>query len=410
MNLLTTTLCLCLALVACHHHELVSEPMDIAKEELDRCKGLEMDAVAVDEDGVPVFFKGDHLFKGFHGKSELSNGTYEELDDIHTLRHVDAALSMNFNESNDACVFFFLDHMVFRYIHEKLVAGYPKNISEAFSGIPDHLDAAMQCPKPVCEKNTVIFFKGDEIYYYDVETTAVEVKEFPAMPNCTSALLFNGQSYCFFGTQFVEFDPKTGAIDGRWPKEARDYFMRCPVYGEGSVHLDRERCSHVHLDAVTSDDAKTIYIFRDHHYLSIDKVNGTFESDTIDSEFKEVHSDLDAAFAFQGHLYMMKGDHVLALQIGRATHPCGGLPQDYEGGQNCLRSEHDVKHPTPAKPSSTRSCLSSRRWTRPCAEKRGLTWSMGSHFYHFDSTKLMFLARSLPEQQRVSRVLLGCDH
>ena len=45
------------------------------------------------------------------------------------------------------------DHMVFRYIHEKLVAGYPKSISEAFPGIPDHLDAAMQCPKPVCEKN-----------------------------------------------------------------------------------------------------------------------------------------------------------------------------------------------------------------------------------------------------------------
>ena len=55
--------------------------------------------------------------------------------------------------------------------------------------------------------------------------------------------------------------------------------------------------------------------FLDHHYLSIDKVNGTFESDTIDSEFKEVHSDLDAAFAFQGHLYMMKvhssrNDHI----------------------------------------------------------------------------------------------------
>ena len=35
-----------------------SGSVDIAKEELDRCKGLEMDAVAVDEDGVPVFFKG----------------------------------------------------------------------------------------------------------------------------------------------------------------------------------------------------------------------------------------------------------------------------------------------------------------------------------------------------------------
>ena len=35
-----------------------SGSVDIAKDELDRCKGLEMDAVAVDEEGVPVFFKG----------------------------------------------------------------------------------------------------------------------------------------------------------------------------------------------------------------------------------------------------------------------------------------------------------------------------------------------------------------
>ncbi|CAL8370462.1 unnamed protein product [Arctogadus glacialis] len=420
MNLLTTTLCLCLALVACHH-ELVSEPMDIAKEELDRCKGLEMDAVVVDEDGVPVFFKGDRLFKGFHGKSELSNGP------------VDAALSMNFNESDNACTFFFLDHMVFRYIQEKLVAGYPKNISEAFAGIPDHLDAAMQCPKPVCEKNTVIFFKGDKIYYYDVETTAVEVKEFPAMPNCTSALLFNGQSYCFFGTQFVEFDPKTGAIDGRWPKEARDYFMRCPVYGEGSVHLDRERCSHVRLDAITAEDANTIYVFRGHHYVSMDKFEGTYGSGTIESVFKEVHSELDAAFAFQGQFYMMKGNHVFAYISGEPPALVEGYPKtvkevlgldgDIDAAFVCPGDKvaHIFQGQTVYEVNMMSSTLPREAVfdaPMPLFKKvdaamcggSGVDLVVGSHFYHFNSTKMMFLARSLPEQLRVSRVLLGCDH
>ena len=73
---------------------------------------------------------------------------------------------------------------------------------------------------------------GDDIYYFDIETKAVEVRDIAAMPNCTSAFRFLGQHYCFFGHQFVQFDPKTGGIDGRWPKEARDYFMRCPVFGE----------------------------------------------------------------------------------------------------------------------------------------------------------------------------------
>ena len=43
------------------------------------------------------------------------------------------------------------------------------------------------------------------------------------------------------------------------------FLMRVAVWsppGELSVHLDRERCSHVHLDAVTSDDAKDVYFFR----------------------------------------------------------------------------------------------------------------------------------------------------
>ena len=44
-----------------------------------------------------------------------------------------------------------------------------------------------------------------------------------------------------------------------------------------------------------------------------------------------------------------------------------------------------------------------------CGEM-GINLIVGNHYYHFDSSKLLFLARSLPDQQRVSRVLLGCDH
>ena len=35
-------------------------------------------------------------------------------------------------------------------------------------------------------------------------------------------------------------------------------------------------------------------------------VNDVFSSGTLESEFKEVHSNMDAAYAYQGHLFLIK--------------------------------------------------------------------------------------------------------
>ncbi|CAL8267455.1 unnamed protein product [Lota lota] len=433
MKLLTKTLCLCLTLVVCLADQ---EPEAVAvkkpEDELDRCQGLEMDAVTVDEDGVPFFFKGDHLFKGFHGKSELSNNSYEELDNNHQLDHVDAAFISHFdaNHSDHDHIFFFLNHKVFRYHHDKLVVGYPKNISEDFPGIPDHLDAAVECPKPECDKDSVIFFKGDDIYYFNVEDKTVEKKEFKDMPKCTSAFRFLEQHYCFHGHQFVQFDPKTGDIHGRWPKKARDYFMRCPEFEKDSVHTERERCSHVHLDAVTSDDANNIYAFRGHHFLH-KHGQGNFTSGTIESEFKEIHSDLDAAFTFNDHLYMIKDEHVYAYKTGDPNTLVDGYPKTVkeelglEGHIDAafVCQGDDVAHiiqghnvyevnmttSLPRKPVEDGHLTFKKVDAAMCVSK-GVNLIVGNHFYHYESSKVMLHARFLPKQHRVSRELFGCDH
>uniref|UniRef100_A0A3B3SJI2 Hemopexin a n=1 Tax=Paramormyrops kingsleyae TaxID=1676925 RepID=A0A3B3SJI2_9TELE len=169
MKLLFGSLCVFLALAMNHdsshagdhdHHK-----DDHHADKLDRCDGIEFDAITVDEKGIPYFFKGDHLWKGFYAHAELSNATFHELDDQHHLGHVDAAFRID--EHGDQYhdhVLFFMDDKVFIYDDHNLEKGFPKEIRGVFPGIPSHLDAAVECPKDECETDSVLFFKGEYQY------------------------------------------------------------------------------------------------------------------------------------------------------------------------------------------------------------------------------------------------------
>ncbi|XP_029138689.2 hemopexin [Labrus bergylta] len=432
MKLLAHILCLSLGLALA----LADAPEELVLEHaipvLDRCQGLEMDAVAVNEEGIPYFFKGDHLFKGFHGKAELSNESFTELDDHHHLGHVDAAFRMHYedNLADHDHMFFFLDHKVFSYYQHKLEEGYPKNISEVFPGIPDHLDAAVECPKPECDEDSVIFFKGDDIYHYNVSTKGVDMKEFKTMPKCTSAFRFMEHYYCFHGHMFSKFDPKTGDVHGKYPKDARDYFMRCSEFGDESDHVERERCSRVHLDAITADDAGNMYAFRGHHFLRQDEGNDTLKADTIENAFKELHSEVDAVFSYENHLYMIKDEHVFVYKVGEPHTHLDGYPKPVkeelgiegpvdaaficEGdtayiikGQTIF--DVDMKA-TPHAVTHERPISTFKRVDAAMCHRGGIKVVVGNHFYHFESPMMLSTGRLIPEQHKVSMELFGCDH
>ncbi|XP_029386613.1 hemopexin [Echeneis naucrates] len=426
MKLLAHLLCLCLALAWSDAHHHVHH---------DRCEGLEMDAVAVNEDGIPYFFKGDHLYKGFHGKAELSNETFAELDDLHHVGHVDAAFRLhcvNSPEHEDYdFIFFFLDDKVFKYTKGKLDDGYPKDISEVFPGIPDHLDAAVWCPVPECDVPTVIFFKGNEIYHFNFKSKAVEEKEFQSMPNCTSALRFMEHYYCFHGHMFSKFDPKTGEVHGKYPKEARDFFMRCSKFSDDSNHVERERCSRVHLDAITTDNAGNMYAFRGHHFLHKDEGNDTLTADTIENAFKELHSEVDAVFSHDGHLYMIKDDQVFLYKESEPRTHLEGYPKPVkeelgiEGPIDAafVCQDHHIAHivkghslydvdlnASPRVAANERPLAVFKKVDAAMCGPQGIRVFVGNHFYEFESTMILTGARLLPEQHRVSMELFGCDH
>lgn len=391
-----------------------------------------MDAVVVNEDGIPYFFEGHYLFKGFHGKAELANLSFAELDDHHHLGHVDAAFRMHYEDSpsDHDRIYLFLDHKVFSYYKHKLEDGYPKDISEVFPGIPDHLDAALVCPKPECDEDSVIFFKGDDIYHYNIRTKAVDKKEFKSMPNCTSAFRFMEHYYCFHGHMFSKFDPKTGEVHGRYPKEARDYFMRCSKFSDNSDHGERERCSRVHLDAITSDDAGDIYAFRGHHFLHKDEGNDTVVADTIEASFKELHSEVDAVFSHDGHFYMIKDDNLYVYKVGEPHTHLEGYPKPVkeelgiEGpidaafvcqGQDIVhiikdRKIYDVDLKASPRAAANERPLTFERVDAAMCGPTGIKVFVGSHFYHYESVMNFVASRRLPEQHKVALEVFGCDH
>lgn len=387
----------------------------------------------MNEEGIPYFFKGDHLFKGFHGKAEWSNESFAELDDHHHVSHVDAAFHMHFEDQPNEHdhMFFFLDNKVFSYYQHKLEEGFPKNISEVFPGIPDHLDAAVECPKPECDEDSVIFFKGDDIYHYNVRTKAVEEKEFQSMPNCTSALRFMEHYYCFHGRMFSKFDPKTGEVHGRYPKPARSYFMRCSKFGDDEDRVERERCSRVHLDAITSDDAGNMYAFRGHHFIFKNEGNDTLTVDTIENAFKELHSEVDAIFSYDNHLYMIKDDHLFVYSVGEPHTHLDGYPKlvkeelGIEGPIDAafVCEDHHIAHfikgnkiydvemkATPRVASNERPISLFKKVDAATCGPGGVKVFVGNHYYHFASVMIMVVGRALPEQHRVSLELFGCDH
>uniref|UniRef100_A0AAY4D923 Hemopexin n=1 Tax=Denticeps clupeoides TaxID=299321 RepID=A0AAY4D923_9TELE len=428
MRLLSHIACLSLALSLNeagkgheHHHGAA----------LDRCKGMEMDAIALNEHGVPYFFKGDHLFKGFHGKVELANASFAELDEHHHLGHVDAAFRMHIPDAPEHHdhIFFFLDTKVFSYYNHTLEPGYPKDIQDVFPGIPDHLDAAVECPEEDCKSNLVIFFKGDDIYHFDVKTKKVDEKVFKGMPNCTSAFRWLGHYYCFHGHDFSKFDPMTGEVHGRYPKDARKYFMRCSKYGDDKDHVEREKCSRVHLDAITSDDGGNVYAFRGHHFLRVE--GEKMHADTIESAFKELHSEVDTVFSYNGHFYMIKDDKVFVYKIGEPHTHLEGYPKPLkevlgiEGPVDAafICKDHHIVHiikgktlykvdmqANPRVPSKEIPFTRFKYVDDVMCGSDGVRVVVGGHLYHFESIMAMETAKHDPEPKSVPQELFGCDH
>uniref|UniRef100_A0A8C4ZKA5 Hemopexin-like n=1 Tax=Gadus morhua TaxID=8049 RepID=A0A8C4ZKA5_GADMO len=289
----------------------------------DRCDGIEFDAITPDEQGKHLFFKDGFLWKGFRGPAQRVAESFSDIG------RVDAAFRMHREGSTEDHdhVYLFQDEMVFRYFNQTLQEGFPKKVEQEFPGVPCHLDAAVECPKGECSADSVLFFKGSEVYHYDVATRTVKKKVWPQVPPCTSAIRWMEHYYCFQGHNFTRFHPVTGVVVvGAYPKDARAYFMGCPNYGFGGAH-ELPACSEVKFDAVTSDNAGRTYYFTGSRYQSVGTGLDDPRAFPITRTWPEVAGGVDAAFSYQDKMYLIKGDQVFIYLSGAPYSLIEGYPK-----------------------------------------------------------------------------------
>uniref|UniRef100_A0A3Q1HXU4 Hemopexin n=1 Tax=Anabas testudineus TaxID=64144 RepID=A0A3Q1HXU4_ANATE len=396
----------------------------------DRCDGIEFDAITPDEKGVTLFFKGDHVWKGFHGSVQLSNESFRELDDIHHIGNVDAAFRMHNTEKtgDHDHIYFFLDEKVFRYYNQSLENGYPKEIQEDFPGVPTHLDAAVECPAGECVTDSVVFFKGHDVHHYDIATKTVKTKTWSHLPLCTSALRWLEHYYCFHGHSFTKFNPVTGEVSGHYPKDARNYFMKCANFGHGG-NYSVPKCSEVKLDAITTDDTGKTYFFAGPIYMRLDTHRDGLHGFPITRSWKEVANGVDAVFSYTDKIYMIKDDKIYIYKSAAHYNLIEGYPKSVkeelgiEGHVDAAfvcPNEHTVHLIQGQRLRDIDLTATPRVVTRDLllplsdidgglCDSQGVNVFKGSQFYHYESVSTLALSRIAPVPQNINSAMMGCQ-
>nr|QBF53719.1 hemopexin [Dacodraco hunteri] len=426
MELSTTNLFLCLALALTNgapvNHDAGVDDASLP----DRCDGIGFDAITPDENGTTFFFRGSHLWKGFRGPAQLSNEFFQQLDDIHNIGHVDAAFRMHNITHNDH-MYFFVDDKVFSYYGHALEKGYPKDIQQDFPGVPSHLDAAVECPKGECMADSVLFFKGQDVHVYDIATMTVKTKTWSHLPVCTSALRWLEHYYCFHGNNFTKFHPVLGQVSGVYPKDARNYFMKCLNYGHGGDHTFLN-CSDVKIDAITTDDAGKSYVFAGTNYMRLDTRRDGLHAFPIVRSWKEVTNGVDAVFSYTDNMYLIKDDQVYIYNAAAQYTLIEGYPKTLkeelgiEGHVDAafVCPNDDTVHiiiggTIRAIDLSATPRVVTREWLLPFSDidaalcsAEGINVFKGATYYHYESPMTLAMSRIAPQPQHVNTAMMGC--
>ncbi|XP_067420728.1 hemopexin isoform X2 [Emydura macquarii macquarii] len=414
------------------HHG--AEPQLNDTEVLRRCADEGgFDAVTLDEQGLMLFFRGDHVWKGFHGPAQPINATWPEIQGP-----VDAALRMHREKQPDAhhSVYLFQGARVWAYAGGRLRPGYPRLIGEEFKGVPEELDGALECHPEDCQGESLLFFKGQDVFSYNLELGVVKRRSWPEVANCSAAVHWLGRYYCFRGARFLRFQPATGQVPPGYPRDARDYFMRCPGRGHGhetrrnaSLVALRDPCSGLPFQAFSTDDAGRTYAFRGGQYFRVDAGLDGWHSWPLNHSWPELQGEVDSAFSWDKKIYLIQGSQVYIYRAGQGYALVQGYPRPLrdelgvEGADaafTCPGSAElyvirgsqmqrvDLRQ-SPRRPEPARPIPHARVDSATCGAD-GVRLLRGDTFHHYVSAAELSASSRPAPAHNVTAGLLGCPH
>ncbi|XP_072318714.1 hemopexin [Eucyclogobius newberryi] len=332
------------------------------------------------------------------------------------------------NSNDHDHIYFFMDDKVFSYYNESLEEGYPKTIQEDFPGVPSHLDAAVECPKTECQMDSVLFFKGQNVHVYDIPTKTVKTKSWSHLPNCTSALRWQEHYYCFHGHNFTRFQPVTGEVTGNYPKDARNFFMKCDNFGHGQGYKV-PKCSEIKLDAITTDDTGKTYLFTGRVYMRLDNARDGLHAFPIIRSWREVVNGVDAVFSYSDKMYIIKDNQVYIYKGDAHYTLIEGYPKTLKEELN-IEGNVDAAFVCPSEDTvyiiQGRSIRAIDLSATPRVVLRdlplplsnidaahcssdGIRLYQGAVYYEYESPMILAASRIAPRPQKIPAQLFKCE-
>ncbi|XP_042751044.1 hemopexin [Lagopus leucura] len=299
------------------------------------------DAATLSENGTMLFFRGGDVWEiSWERPQPHSRPLAESWPELEG--PVDAALRIHRRDHPEEhqSLYLFQGEKVWSYAGGQLRPNFPRRIADEFPGVPGDLDAAVECHPEECGGESVLFFKGDQVFSFDLELRVTKERPWSKLGRCDAALRWLERYYCLQGTQFHQVKPHTGEVLPGYPRDLRDYFIPCP--GRGHRHRNTswgdagDRCSGQPFQAITSDDSGRIYAFRDGLSFRLDSWKDGWHAWPQAHSWPGLQGDVDAAFSWDKRMYLIQGSQVSIYLSGRGGH------QQVEGYPRALQDELGV--------------------------------------------------------------------
>ncbi|XP_035233830.1 stromelysin-3-like [Stegodyphus dumicola] len=261
----------------------------------DLCQDPSFDAATKTEDGRTYVFKGDYYWEIL--QTGIADGYPRKIsEDWSGLPgNLDAALTWTNGKT-----FFFKKNQYWRFRNKKMDSGYPKEISVGFEGIPNDIDAAF-----VWSGNgKTYFFKGSNYWRFDSRSEPPVSSRYPqsisnweGLPNNIDAALqwVNQKTYFFKGKVYYRFNDRTFSVDNAdppYPRSTSVWWFDCQSQSASNEDLSKA--------SLKSGDTKPIYVGGDSETGMASSTVSPTEGEYVDEDLVDGSEKLDVVLQQNG--------------------------------------------------------------------------------------------------------------